>query len=106
MSKRQTQAEANYGRGNPLQHCGICKFYQGHQRCNQVMGDISPFGHSDVFRPQENPFGATLSPAENAAILRMSADAQDRSGEVPGGGGAMPPGAPQPPQPPQPPQNV
>jgi hypothetical protein len=77
---KQTQAEANYGRGDPIDHCGICTYYQGMHRCSQVMGTISPYGISDIYRRENNPFGKTLAPAEVNAIKRMAADASDRSG--------------------------
>ena len=80
MANKQTQAEANYGRGDPVSHCGICAYYQGHGRCSQVMGSVSPYGVSDIFRAVPNPFGKTLAPAELAAIKRMAMDAADRSG--------------------------
>jgi len=91
MSK-QTQVETNYGRGDPIDHCGICTFYQG-GRCSQVMGAISGYGICDLYKRTQNPFGSTLSPNEVQAIKAMAADAQDRSQ----GGGA-----PQPPPPQQP----
>ena len=88
-----TQAEANYGRGDPIDHCGICKFYVtpgtgAAGRCTQVQGAISPYGISDVYSPLPNPFGKTLAPGEVQAIKAMAADAADRSQ---GGGGAPAP---------------
>jgi hypothetical protein len=80
MANKQTQAEANYGRGDPVSHCGICAFYMGYRRCSKVMGNVSPFGVSDLFKTENNPFGRTLAPAELVAIRRMAADAADRSG--------------------------
>lgn len=80
MAQKQTQAEAMYQRGNPIAHCGVCLYYQGHHRCSRVMGEISPYGISDEFRPERNPFGKTLAPNEIAAIKAMAADASDRSG--------------------------
>jgi hypothetical protein len=80
MPNKQTQSEANYGRGDPISHCGICAFYQGHRHCSVVMGSVSPYGVSNLFRPEANPFGGTLTPKEKAAIVAMAADASDRSG--------------------------
>jgi len=77
---KQTQAEANYGRGDPVSHCGICAYYRGHGACSQVMGRISPYGLSDVFQAEPNPFGKTLTSNERKAIRAMAADAADRSG--------------------------
>ena len=75
------QAEANYRRGTPINHCGICVFYQGH-RCSKVEGAISPYGLSDVYRPEKNPFGGTLSPNEKAAIEAMAADRATRAPQM------------------------
>jgi hypothetical protein len=80
MAKKQTQAEADYGRGDPVNHCGICVHYMGYHRCTKVMGDISPYGLSNMYQAERTPFGRTLVPAELAAIKRMAADAADRSG--------------------------
>jgi hypothetical protein len=77
---KQTQREASYGRGDPIDHCGICVFYQGHHRCSKVLGDISPFGISDAYKRDFNQFGKTLVPNEVAAIKAMALDASDRSG--------------------------
>jgi len=70
---KQTQAEANYGKGSPVENCGICVFYQGQHRCSQVMGNISPYGLSDLYKAERNPFGRTLTTAELAAIRQMAA---------------------------------
>lgn len=80
MVKKLTQAEAQFGRGNPIDHCGICQFYQGFNRCSKVMGKISPYGLSRVYKRVNNPFGATLVPREVQMIKNMAADAADRSG--------------------------
>jgi hypothetical protein len=73
MPKRITRAEANYRKGSPVECCGICAFYQGHNRCSQVMGDISPYGLSDVFRAEGNPFGRTITDQEKMQIRAMAA---------------------------------
>lgn len=93
MAKRMTQAEANYRRGDPINSCGVCRFYQGHHRCSQVMGVISPYGLSDPYRPEQNPFGKTLSPQDIQAIKSIAANAAAKAGQGQGqaaGGGAMP----------------
>jgi hypothetical protein len=78
---KATQEEANYRRGDPIDHCGICVYYKGLHRCTKVDGDISPYGISDVYKvDMDNPFGPTLVPREKAAIKAMAADASDRSG--------------------------
>jgi hypothetical protein len=77
-----TQADANYRRGNPIDHCGVCIYYLGRHRCSQVIGNISPFGISDVYKMEHNPFGKTLAPNEVKAVKTMAADAADRSGQL------------------------
>jgi hypothetical protein len=77
--KKLTQAEAKYGRGNPIDHCGICVYYQGAHRCSRVMGNVSPYGLSNQYKAQINPFGKTMSPGEKIAVKNMAADARDRS---------------------------
>jgi hypothetical protein len=73
MARRITQAEANYRKGSPVENCGICAYYQGHHRCSQVMGNISPYGLSDEYRAERNPFGKTLTPNEIVSIRAMAA---------------------------------
>jgi len=80
VANKHTQAEANYGRGDPVSHCGICVYYRGSGTCSQVKGRVSPYGVSDIFKAEPNAFGKTLAPAELVAIKRMAADASDRSG--------------------------
>jgi hypothetical protein len=80
MASKQTQAEARYRRGDPISHCGVCVNYMGYHRCSKVMGDISPYGVSDDYQFERNPFGKTLAPQEISAIKAMAADASDRSG--------------------------
>jgi len=82
-SQKQTMAEANYRRGDPIDHCGICRFYQGEGRCSRVMGNISPYGISDIYNRLLNPFGKTLVPNEISAVKAMAADAADRSQGAP-----------------------
>ena len=76
---KQTQAEANYRRGTPVKHCGICRYYQGHQRCSQVMGKISPYGVSDIYAHENNAFGKTLAPHEHRAIHNIARNAHHRA---------------------------
>jgi hypothetical protein len=54
---KQTQQEANYREGNPQRSCGLCGHFdsKGHS-CDVVEGDISPFGYSDRYLRQDNPF--------------------------------------------------
>ena len=55
--KKQTQQAANYREGNPQRSCGLCGHFdsKGHS-CDVVDGDISPFGFSDLYLRQDNPF--------------------------------------------------
>jgi len=54
---KQSQQEANYREGNPQRSCGLCGHFdsKGHS-CDVVEGDISPFGYSDLYLRQDNPF--------------------------------------------------
>lgn len=56
-SPKQSQQEANYREGNPQRSCGLCGHFdsKGHS-CDVVEGDISPFGFSDRYLRQDNPF--------------------------------------------------
>jgi hypothetical protein len=82
VANKHTQAEANYGRGDPVSHCGICIYYRGSGTCSQVKGRVSPYGLSDIFQAENNPFGKTLAPNEIKAIQAMAANASDRSGAM------------------------
>ena len=54
---KMSQEEANYREGNPQRSCGLCGHFdsKGHS-CDVVEGDISPFGFSDLYLRQDNPF--------------------------------------------------
>src|SRR6476646_1175881 len=54
---KQTQEQANYREGNPQRSCGLCGHFdsKGHS-CDVVEGDISPYGFSDLYLRQDNPF--------------------------------------------------
>jgi hypothetical protein len=54
---KQSQEQANYREGNPQRSCGLCGHFdsKGHS-CDVVEGDISPFGFSDLYLRQDNPF--------------------------------------------------
>ena len=55
--KKQSQAEANYREGNPQRSCGLCGHFDSKAHaCDVVEGDISPFGFSDSYLRQDNPF--------------------------------------------------
>ena len=54
---KQSQEAANYREGNPQRSCGLCGHFdsKGHS-CDVVEGEISPFGFSDLYLRQDNPF--------------------------------------------------
>src|SRR6476646_3027264 len=54
---KMSQQEANYREGNPQRSCGLCGHFdsKGHS-CDVVEGDISPFGFSNLYLRQDNPF--------------------------------------------------
>lgn len=81
---KQSQQDANYRRGSPTRHCGVCMYYEGEdtKSCSRVDGPISGFGISDVFAMQKNPFGSTLGPREARMIDSMMASPPDRSPQV------------------------
>ena len=55
--KKQSQAEANYREGNPQRSCGLCGHFDSKGKsCDVVDGEISPFGYSDLYLRQDNPF--------------------------------------------------
>jgi hypothetical protein len=56
-----SQQEANYRMGNPQRSCGLCQYFTGSDgpgayACTKVDGEISPFGFSDLYGRQDNPF--------------------------------------------------
>jgi hypothetical protein len=77
---RITKLEANYRRGDPIDSCATCGFYQGHGRCSQVMGDITPYGFSDVYHRIPNPFGQSLTNQQVAQIKAMMPHNQPMAG--------------------------
>jgi hypothetical protein len=79
MAQKATQAEVQYGKGDPLKHCGTCAFYRWH-RCAHVMGPISPFGVCDLYRPDNNPFGSHLTGQEAAQIRSIFEQSEATSG--------------------------
>ena len=55
--KKQSQQEANYREGNPQRSCGLCGHFDSKGKsCDVVDGEISPFGFSDLYLRQDNPF--------------------------------------------------
>ena len=53
---KQSQQEANYREGNPQRSCGLCGHFDSKGHSCDVEGDISPFGFSDRYLRQDNPF--------------------------------------------------
>lgn len=56
-----SQQQANYREGNPQRSCGLCANFTGSAgegafQCTKVDGKISPFGFSDLYERQDNPF--------------------------------------------------
>jgi hypothetical protein len=56
-----SQQQANYRMGNPQRSCGLCQNFTGSAgsdpyQCTKVAGDISPYGFSDEYTRQDNPF--------------------------------------------------
>jgi hypothetical protein len=56
-----SQQQANYRMGNPQRSCGLCQNFTGSAgsdpyQCTKVAGDISPYGFSDWYARQDNPF--------------------------------------------------
>ena len=80
MKGKLTQAETNYGKGDPLQHCGTCRFFLGQTRCSQIMGAVSPFGVCDLYKPAANPFGSHLTGQEAAQIRSIFQQSEAASG--------------------------
>ena len=81
-----SQEDANYRRGQPTKHCGVCRYYEGEdtKSCSRVEGPISGYGISDVFTMQKNPFGSAIGPKEAAMIDSMMASGPDQSAHVAG----------------------
>ena len=54
---KQSQQAANYREGNPQRSCGLCGHFDSKGKsCDVVDGEISPFGFSDLYLRQDNPF--------------------------------------------------
>jgi hypothetical protein len=47
--KRVTKDAADYGRGMKSAHCAICKHFEAPDRCEIVIGKISPSGWCHFF---------------------------------------------------------
>jgi hypothetical protein len=47
--KRVTKDAADYGRGMKSAHCAICKHFEAPDRCEIVIGKISPKGWCHFF---------------------------------------------------------
>jgi hypothetical protein len=54
---KMSQQEANYREGNPQRSCGLCGHFDSKDKaCDVVEGEISPYGFSDLYLRQDNPF--------------------------------------------------
>ena len=82
--RKISQEAANYGRGTPTQHCGICDYYEGgvKRSCTRVAGPISGYAISDQFKMQPNPFGSKIGPKEAAMMDSMMKTGPDQSPHV------------------------
>ena len=79
MKGKLTQAEAQYGKGDPLKHCGTCFNYRLN-RCSRVMGVISPYGVCNQFQAARNVFGSHLTGQEAAQIRSIFQQSEAASG--------------------------
>lgn len=77
--QKVSQTDANYRKGSPVEHCGLCQYFEGGDQCSQVEGPISPYGISDIYRSRKNPWGPTLGPQERTAIRNMMNSPPDQS---------------------------
>ena len=77
---KQSQQEADYREGNPQRSCGLCGHFdsKGHS-CDVVEGDISPFGFSDRYLRQDNPFREGEKEVSRAARQGRGDRARGRS---------------------------
>jgi len=50
MAEKATKATANYRKGSPSKHCGLCSMFRPPADCTAVKGDISPTDLCDYFR--------------------------------------------------------
>lgn len=85
QEQKVSQVDANYRRGSPMQHCGVCTYYEGGDQCSRVESPISGFGISDIFNMQKNPFGSTIGPQEAQMINSMMNSPPDQSRAVASG---------------------
>jgi hypothetical protein len=52
-----SQEDANYREGNPQRSCGLCGHFDSKGKaCDVVEGTISPYGFSNYYMRQDNPF--------------------------------------------------
>ncbi len=95
--------EAQYGKGSPVKHCGVCMRFtkdgDGNDGgCTKVQGVISGYGLCQRFYAEaKNPFGPMLGPHERVMINEMSQSPPDQSPHAAMHAAMMPPpGAPPP----------
>ena len=79
---KMSQQQAQYGRGTPMKHCGVCNNYEGGDQCSRVESPVSGFGLSNCFSMQTNPFGSTIGPREAQMINGMMQSGPDQSPHV------------------------
>src|SRR5262245_23996158 len=66
-----SQQEANYRMGSRVRSCGLCQYFTGSDgpgayACTKVDGEISPYGFSDLYGRQDNPFIAGVQESFDA----------------------------------------
>jgi hypothetical protein len=91
-SPKISQQEAGYRMGSMQRSCGLCANFTGSAgsdpfQCIKVEGTISPYGYSDTYTRQDNPFLAGeqegFTPSEPAATAAAPTDAQVPAGPLP-----------------------
>lgn len=50
MAVKATKEQANYRKGVPHKHCGLCSMFRPPKSCTAVEGDISPTDVCDFFK--------------------------------------------------------
>jgi hypothetical protein len=82
-----SQQQANYRMGNPQRSCGLCQNFTGSAgsdpyQCTKVAGDISPYGYSDEYTRQDNPFIAGFQEGFDAGAESETPSEQPTAGDV------------------------
>src|SRR5262245_30603266 len=83
-----SQEQANYRMGAPVRSCGLCanfggSFGENAFTCRVVDGEISPFGFSDSYARQDNPFIAGTQASFDEGSETPEQDAAQQEPESP-----------------------